>query len=131
MLSFHVAFLVLVVGTEAFFSGLSLLNYRYGAETVRERTEWVQDRLGIEDVDRLLDYNRAKTGLSLVRSWVNIGALLLVLYSGLFGDAVDVLASTGLPPLAQGVVFFVGLVVLTRITGAPFDLYDTFVVEEL
>jgi STE24 endopeptidase len=131
MLEYHVAFLLLLVGTEAFFSGLSILNYRYGAATVAARSEWVRDRLGVEDPDELLGYQRATTGLSLVRTWASLGVTLLVLYSGLFADAVDAVAGLGLPPLAAGVVFFVSLVVLAQVAGAPFDLYSTFVVEEL
>jgi len=130
MLEFHVAFLLIVVGTEAFFSALSLLNVRYGAETVAKRVEWVRDRLGIEDTERLLDYQRAGTGLSLLRSWTSLTFVLLVLYSGLFGDAVGWLESLSMPPSARGVVFFVALVVVTRIAGIPFSLYETFVVEE-
>lgn len=130
MLELHVAFLLLVVGTEAFFSALSLLNVRYGAETVAERAEWVRDRLGIEDTERLLDYQRAGTGLSLLRSWVSLAFVLLVLYSGVFGDLVTLLDTGSAPPLAQGVGFFVGLVAVARIAGAPFSLYETFVVEE-
>ena len=130
MLELHVAFLLVVVGTEAFFSGLSILNVRYGAQTVAERSEWVRDRLGIEDTDRLLDYQRAGTGLSLLQSWVSLAFVLLVLYSGLFGDAVAWIESLSLPPLVQGTVFFVGLVAAVRIAGIPFSLYEAFVVEE-
>jgi len=130
MLELHVAFLLVVVGTEAFFSALSLLNVRYGADTVTDRAEWVRDRLGVDDTERLLDYQRAGTGLSLLRSWVSLGFVLLVLYSGLFGDAVAWIESLALPPLAQGVVFFVGLVAVARIASVPFSLYETFVVEE-
>ena len=131
MIELHAAFLLVVVGTEAFFSAISLVNYRYGARTVRAEQEWVRERIGIEDVDELLDYQRAKTGLSLVRSWVGLAGVLLVLYSGLFGDAVAAVESLPLPPLARGVAFFLGVIALSRIVGAPFDLYDTFVVEEL
>lgn len=131
MLEFHTVFLLLLVGTEAFFSALSLVNYRYGARTVRTEQEWVRDRIGIDDIDELLDYQRAKTGLSLVRSWVTLAGILLALYTGLFADAVAAVESLALPPLARGVVFLLGLVALGRVAGVPFDLYDTFVVEEL
>ncbi|MFW6018396.1 MAG: M48 family metallopeptidase [Halapricum sp.] len=129
MIELHVAFLVVVVGTEAFFAGLALLNVRYGVDTVAERVDWVTDRLGIDDTSRLVAYQRAGTGLSLLRSTVGLGAVLLVLYSGLFGDVVAALEGLALSPIARGVLFFVGLVAAVRIAGAPFSLYETFVVE--
>jgi len=130
MLALHAAFLTVVVGTEFFFAALSLLNVRHGAAAVAERAEWVTERLGIDDTDRLLDYQRAGTGLSLLRSAVGLAVVLLVLYSGLFGDAVAAIESVPLSPVARGVVFFVGLVTLVQLAGSPFSLYQTFVVEE-
>lgn len=130
MFELHVLFLVIVVGSEAFFACLSLLNVWYGAETAAERAAWVSDRIGIEDTERLLDYQRAGTGLSLLQSSISLGLVLLVLYSGLFGDVVTWIESLSIPPLARGVFFFVGLVAAVRIAGAPFSLYETFVVEE-
>ncbi|MCU4719293.1 M48 family metallopeptidase [Halapricum hydrolyticum] len=130
MLELHAVFLTVVVGTELFFAALALLNVRHGAATVVERMEWVTHRLGIDDTERLLAYQRAGTGLSLLRSAVGLALVLLVLYSGLFGDAVAALEGVALPPVARGVVFFAGLVGLVQVAGAPFSLYETFAVEE-
>ena len=130
MLELHVVFLTLVVGTELFFAGLALINVQYGAATVAERTGWVTERLGVDDTDRLLGYQRAGTGLSLLGSVVGLAVVLLVLYSGLFGDIVAGIERVPLPPVARGVVFFAGLVAVVQIAAIPFSLYETFVVEE-
>ncbi|QSG04875.1 M48 family metallopeptidase [Halapricum desulfuricans] len=130
MLKLHAVFLTLVVGTELFFAVLAVLNVRYGAKAVAERAEWVGERLGVEDTERLVAYQRAGTGLSLLRSVVGLAVVLLVLYSGLFGDVVAALEGVALPPVARGVVFFAGLVAVARVASAPFSLYETFVVEE-
>jgi STE24 endopeptidase len=45
-------------------------------------------------------------------------------------DVVGWLHDSGLPPVAQGVAFFVGLLAVQRLAGAPFDLYSTFVIDE-
>jgi STE24 endopeptidase len=125
------ALVVLLVGTEAFFSGLAVLNRRHEERTVDAEREWVREELDVDDPDELIDYHRATTGLSLLRSWVGLGALLFVLFSGVFADVVSALAATGLSPLAQGVVFVGGGLLATRAFGVPFDLVDTFVVEEI
>ena len=131
MIEFHVLFVLLLVGTQALFTWLDVLNLRYGEREVRERSEWVTDHLDVEDTEEMLDYNRAVTGLSSLRSWMLLVVFLLVLYSGLFAAAVEMLQATGLDPLAQGVVFLIGAVVALSVLSWPFGLVSTFVVEEI
>jgi len=163
MLAFHVAFLVLLVGTEAFFTWLAALNVRYGAEAVHEaeRSEasdrasgeerpasretsdgasgdasdgasgWFDDRFDVDDVDELLGYQRARTGASQLEGWVGLGLVLVVLYAGVLADAVAAVESLGLGTVPSGIVFFGGVVVVLQVSSIPFDLFDTFVVEEI
>lgn len=131
MIEFHVLFVLLLVGTQALFTWLDVLNLRHGERTVRERSEWVTEHLEVEDTEELLDYNRAATGMSGLQSWVVLGVVLLVLYSGVFAAAVQTVQATGLGPLAQGVVFLVGAVVALAALSWPFDVVNTFVVEEI
>jgi len=131
MLWLHVAFLSLLVCSEAFFSWLSVLNVRHGRAAIDRNREWFDERLDIEDIEKLLGYQRAKTGASQVETWVGLALLLVVLYSGLLADAVAAVETLGLETVPSGVVFFAGIVVALRISSIPFDLFDTFVVEEL
>ncbi len=125
------AFVGLLVGTEAFFSFLSVLNRRHEERTVDAERAWVTEELGIDDPDEVLDYNRARTGLSLLGNWTGLGAILLVLFSGLFVDAVAWLQGTGWNPLLQGAAFVAGAILLAQVASAPFGLFGTFVVEEI
>jgi STE24 endopeptidase len=137
MLAQHVAFLLLVVGTDAFFGWLSIANVRHGATEVRARRDWIDDRLAVDDVDVLLDYQRAKTGFSVLRSAVGLVVLLGVLYSGLFADvvaaveALDLAIPVGDETLVEGVVLVVGGALALQAFGAPFDAFDTFVIEDV
>lgn len=131
MVAEHVVFVVLLVGTQGFFTGLAALNLRYGERTVDAEREWVREKLGVEDPDELLAYNRTTTGVSHLQSWVVLGFALLALYSGLFADAVGVVQSLGVGMLAEGVVFVLGVVVALFVVGLPFDVVETFVVEEI
>ncbi|WP_435346886.1 M48 family metallopeptidase [Haloarchaeobius sp. HRN-SO-5] len=130
MLAYHVLFVGLVVGTEAFFTGLSLLNVRYGARTARAEADWMRETLGVEDVEGVLDYQRARVGLSLLETWTTLALLLLALYAGVVTDVVVALTGTGLSPLSQGVAFVLLVLFADRVAGAPFSLYRTFVVEQ-
>jgi STE24 endopeptidase len=131
MLLQHLAFLALLVGSEVLFGWLDVLNLRHGEQTVRERSEWVTDVLGVEDTESLVDYNRASTGLSRLQAVVSTAFILLVLYSGLFADAVAAVQGLGLSSVLSGVTFVVGAVVTLQVVSWPFDVVDTFVVEEV
>lgn len=131
MLWAHVLFVGLLVGTELFFTALSVLNLRYEESAVTDAAEWIDERLNVDDPDRMLDYHRLKTGLGLLQTWIGLGALLGVLYVGLYADAVRLIEATGWHPIVQGVAFFIGGVFAVRLFGVPFDLVDTFVTEEI
>lgn len=131
MLVQSVVFLLVLVGTEAFFTWLSVVNVRYAERRLDERTDWVRERFDVEEPDRLADYQRATTGLGALRSWVMLGGLLVVLLTGLLGDVVAALGSIGLGPIAEGAVFFAGIAAVGYLVSLPFDAVETFVVEEL
>ena len=131
MIELHALFVVVLVGSEAFFTWLAVLNVRHGAQAVERETEWFDEQLDVEDTDELLDYQRATTGAAQLETWVGLALILLVLYSGLFADAVGAVESLGLRTAATGVVFFLGVVAALQISSIPFDLFDTFVVEEI
>jgi STE24 endopeptidase len=131
MIEYHVVFVALLAGTEAFFTALAVLNLRHGDRTLDRERKWVEETLGIDDVGELADYHRATTGFSSLRAWVGIGATLVVLYSGVFREAVLAVRPLGLGPWAEGVVFLVGVLVVVQVFSWPFDAVDTFVVEDI
>ncbi len=121
---------VLLAGTEAFFTVLSVLNLRHQERTVAAEREWVVEELGIDDPERALAYERTSAGVGALRSWVTLGALLLVLFSGVFGEATAALAGLD-DVLLETAVFVGGVLLAARLVGVPFDLVETFVVEEV
>ena len=126
----HLAFVVLLVGSRAFFSWLTLQNRRYGARTLRREREWVDERLGMDDPEQVIAYQRAKTTLSEVSSWTTLVVVLVVLYSGAFALAVEWLTAFDLGTVLAGTLFFVGALVGLQLLSVPFEYYDTFVIEE-
>ena len=126
----HVLLLALLIGSQAFFSALAVRNLRYSARTIEAERDWVVDELDIEDPQAVIDYNRLKTGLSHLQSWIGLGFLLVILSSGLFSAAVGAVDALGPGPIAGGIVFFAGIIVILQLYAAPFDLVNTFIVEE-
>jgi STE24 endopeptidase len=127
----HALLIAFIVGTQLILTGLAVLNIRHSDREVRKRSEWLQESLGIENPDRNLDYLRANTGTSLLQSWVTLGLLLLILYSGLYETVMQTAADTGIPSVAAGIGVFVGTVLALQAISIPFELFSTFVIEEI
>jgi len=120
----------LVGGVQLLETVLDGLNVRYGASAVRDAEAWVREALDVDDPEEMLAYQRSKTILSGIQSWLGVAILLAVVVSGVYGDVASRLSATGLPSVAQGVAVLAGAVLAGRILSAPFDAYETFVVEE-
>ena len=130
-LELHVAFVALLVGTQAFFTALAVLNVRHADRLVDEKTDWLAATLAIDDPDELRAYHRLTTAFSELQSWLGLAALLAVLYAGGLAWTVDLLAATGWSTVVQGIAFFVGLVVATQLFSIPFSVVSTFGIEEI
>src|SRR6056297_798260 len=85
----HAVFLLLVVGSSAFFSYLALANVRHGRATLEREREWGQSMFDVEDPDQVSAYHRAKTAIGQVQSWLTLAVVLLALYTGVAGTIVE------------------------------------------
>jgi STE24 endopeptidase len=129
MLLYHAVFLLLVVGTTAFFAAIAALNVRHADRTVRERAAWLTDTIGVEDPERVLEYHRLTTAASQLQSVVVTGIVLLALYTGLFGAATEFVFDALASDLLAGVVLVVAAMLAMQLVSLPFDAFDTFGVE--
>ena len=124
------ALVALLGGVQVLETVLDYLNLRHGAAAVRDAVEWVRSALDVDDPEEMLAYQRSKTILAQIQSWIGVVVVLAVVVSGLYGDIASALSRTGLPSVAQGVLLLAGAIVAGRLLSAPFDAYETFVVEE-
>ncbi|TQQ79836.1 M48 family peptidase [Halonotius terrestris] len=127
----HVGFVLLLVGTQAVFTLLSVLNVRHADRLLDREQEWVETALGVDDLDELRGYHRLTSAFSELQSWVGLGVLLIVLYAGGLSWAVELLAATSQSVVLQGIVFFVGLAVAAQLFSIPFSVVSTFGIEEI
>lgn len=121
---------VLLVGVQVVYSALDILNISYGAAAVRDADTWIRDGLNISDPERILAYQRSTTILSRIQSWVGLAIVLAIVVTGTYTDLTRTLTQTGLAPSIQGVLLIAGAVIGSRFLSAPFDLYETFVIED-
>jgi len=131
MIVHHLLFVGLWVGTTAFFTMLSVLNLRHAERTVEAERGWLAESLGLDDPGETLDYLRAREGIGGLQSWVTLGFLLVVLYSGLYRDAALAVSELGLGSVAEGVVFVVGVVLANVLLQFAFGVVRQFAVEEI
>jgi len=131
LLELHVVFVLLLIGTQAFFTGLAVRNVQHADRLVEQKQAWLAETLGVDDTDEIRSYHRLTTAFSELQSWVGLSALLAVLYAGGLTWSVDVLAATGWSTVTQGMVFFVGLVVAAQLFSIPFSVVSTFGIEEI
>ena len=128
MLLLHAAFLLLLGGTTAFFVGLSALNVTHASRRIESQAAWLQSTLGVEAPEDVQAYNRLRTALGQLRSVVGLAAVLVGLYSGLFGELAAAVSGVGGEVLG-GVAFLVLLVVAAQLFALPFEVVETFGIE--
>ncbi|MBP6785717.1 MAG: M48 family metallopeptidase [Verrucomicrobiales bacterium] len=76
------------------------------------------------------DYTRAKAVLGIGEGVVSLLVLFLFWWLGGFGWLDEKVRACGYGPIATGLLFIGTLVVGLRLLNLPFDLYDTFSLEE-
>ena len=127
----HLAFILLLVGTQAFFTWLAIVNLRHSEGVVESEAEWLAKEFEIDDADELLGYQRLGTGFAHLQAWIGLLILFLVLYSGVFTEVIAWVDGLDLGLIGEGVFVFVGLVVAITLYSMPYDAIGTFVVDEL
>lgn len=129
MMGLELAIAVALVGAQASFTGLAVLDVRHADRTLTDERGWLRAELGVEDADHLRRFHRVRTALSQLRSWVLLAVALAALLSGLFEGIVRALAGTGLDPTLQSGIFFAGAAVAYRTVDAAFRRFETRVVD--
>lgn len=130
-LRIHALLLLILLGTQAFFTALAIRNVRYSERMIRDESAWLESELDVTDPERIIEYTRIKTGFSHLQSWIGLSLLLLVLYAGVFTEAVHIIEALEYGPVVGGILFFTGLAVLLQLYSIPFELIDTFIIEDL
>ncbi|APE95939.1 M48 family metallopeptidase [Halodesulfurarchaeum formicicum] len=129
MLAYHAVFLLLVVGSTGVVAGLAALNVRHADRRIRERSAWVTATLSVDDPARLRQYHRLSTSAGTLKNVLVLAIVLLVLYTGLFGDAIATIDGAIGNDLLAGVGIFVVATVTMQLLSLPFEAFDTFGIE--
>jgi STE24 endopeptidase len=119
--------LVSIIGAYLLDSVVSWLNVR---SLDPELPAEFKDVFDPEEYRKSQDYARAGAKLDFVQSTVGVAALTAFILLGGFNAVDQFVRGAGLSPIPTGLLFFGVLFLLSELLNTPFELYDTFVLEE-
>ena len=121
------ALFFLRTGAQVFLHRLNLSFLRQRGDKIPEVFQGVLDQ---EKFKKISVYTVESSEFDLFASISDQGFLLVILLSGFLPWLVKGIAQSHLGTVMEGLIFFAALAVLTHLFQIPFDLYDTFVIEE-
>ena len=113
---------------------LATLNRRYYLNEANQKEAMEKLQISREDMDKALAYGNDKYLFSYFNGWASLTTFLLFLVLGGFGylesTAYSLAQSVGGGQITIGLFVFAMLGLGMMIFNVPFDIYNTFVIEE-
>ena len=106
---------------------LDYLNYKHSKETVPEELKGIYDEA---EYKKSQQYQKVNLRFSLITSTFSLLLMLAVLFSGGFGILDEWVRSVTGNEYLRTLLFFAALGLAFDLLSLPFQLYDTFVIEE-
>jgi STE24 endopeptidase len=109
---------------------LNWLNLSYLRQHGTKVPEIFQDTIDPEKLKRISAYTVDSDHFNMFVTLVNQGIFLVILLSGFLPWLVKTISLWKYGPIGSGLIFFAVLSVFANLLRIPFDLYETFVIEE-
>ena len=126
LLAFLAVFL-LRSGIQIYLNWLNISYLRQHGTTV---PEIFRDMIDPEKLKRISAYTIASENFGMVATLANQGLFLAILLSGFLPMLVRAISLWKYGPIVSGLIFFAVLSIFTNLFRIPFNLYETFVIEE-
>ena len=133
MIQFNFLLQVFLVGfflrsaTQIYLNWLNISYLRHHGKTV---PEIFRDIIDPEKLKRISAYTVDSENFQVIATVANQGLFLGILLSGFLPWLVRIVSSWEYGPIASGLIFFAVISVFTNLLRIPFNLYETFVIEE-
>jgi len=109
---------------------LSWLNISYLRQHGTAVPEIFQDVIDPEKLKRISAYTMDSENFDMATTLANQGLFLAILLSGILPWLVRTISLWKYGPIVSGLIFFAVLSIFTNLLRIPFNLYETFVIEE-
>ena len=127
LLQIFLAVFLLRSGTQIYLNWLNLSYLRQHGERV---PEIFQDIVDPEKLKRIFAYTVDSENFQMIATVANQGLFLAILLSGFLPWLVSIVSLWEYGPIASGLIFFALLAIIANLLRIPFNLYETFVIEE-
>lgn len=114
-------------GTQLLLNGLNISYLRQHGDTVPEVFKDIVDH---EKLRKISAYSVDSDRFHMIATLVNQGFFLVILLSGFLPWFVKIINPWGFGHVASGLIFFAALSIFANLLHLPFNLYDTFVIED-
>ena len=115
-------------------SGVQVFLHRLNISFLRQRGDRIpevfQEVVDQEKFKKISAYTIESSEFNLFASLLGQGFLLVILLSGYLPWLAKGIGQLHWGTVTEGLLFFAALAILTHLFQIPFDLYDTFVIEE-
>ena len=122
----YLAFFILRSGTQVVLDRLNIFYLRKYGDTV---PEVFRDTIDREKLKKIRSYTIDSANFGILSALASQIFFLLLLLSGFLPWLVQAIQGLGWGGIAQGLAFFAAFSLLLNLFQVPFDLYDTFVIE--
>ena len=126
LLTFLAVF-ILRSGAQILLNRLNISYLRQNGSTV---PEIFRDVLDQEKLRKIALYTIDSDRFQMTAAWVNQVFFLVILLSGFLPWLVRVVDSWGVGLIVEGLIFWAALSILLNLLHIPFNLYETFVIED-
>jgi STE24 endopeptidase len=127
LLLVFLAVFLLRSGIQIYLNWLNISYLRQHGTTV---PEIFRDMIDPEKLKRISAYTIASENFGMVATLANQGLFLAILLSGFLPMLVRAISLWQYGPIVSGLIFFAVLSIFTNLFRIPFNLYETFVIEE-
>src|SRR4030042_1965627 len=109
---------------------LNWLNISYLGQHGTTVPEFFQDIIDPEKLKKISAYTIASENFGMVAAWASHGLLLSSLLRGFLSWLGRTISLWKYGPIVSGLIFFAVLSIFANLLRLPFNLYETFVIEE-
>src|SRR4030042_4114006 len=109
---------------------LNWLNISYLRQRGTTVPEIFKDMIDPEKLERISAYTGDSEHFGMIATLANQGLFLTILLSGFLPWLVRTISLWKYGPILSGLIFFAVLSIFANLLRIPFDLYETFVIEE-
>jgi STE24 endopeptidase len=127
LLQIFLAFFLLRSTVQVYLNRLNISYLRQRGSTV---PEIFLDKIDPEKLKRISEYTVDSENFHMAATLASQGLFLAILLSGLLPWLVKTINRYPSEPIVIGLIFFACLSLLTNLLRIPFNLYETFVIEE-